>query len=55
MSTNQRTRLLIAAKDLVKALVREGEKDEDLLPVLGALRFELTSACRASMPTAERR
>ena len=50
MSANQKTRLLVAARDLVRALRRDGEKNEDLLPVLGALRFELASACQAPMP-----
>ena len=46
MSTNQRMRLLVAAKDLVKVLVEQDARDEKLLPTLGALRFELMSACR---------
>ncbi|MCP4641797.1 MAG: hypothetical protein GY851_15245 [bacterium] len=52
MSTNQETRLLIAAKDLVRALTDEGRADDDLLPVLSSLRVELASACRALMPAA---
>jgi len=52
MSANQKTRLLVAAKDLVRALGRGERKDEDLLAVLGALRFELASACQASIPRA---
>jgi hypothetical protein len=54
MSANQKTRLLVAAKDLVRALAGEKQKDEDLLPVLASLRFELASACEATTPaTAE--
>jgi hypothetical protein len=46
MSVNQKTRLLVAAKDLVRALSMEGQKEEDLLPVVAALRIELASACK---------
>lgn len=53
MSANQKTRLLVAAKDLVRALGRESQKDEDLLPVLGALQFELIAARRTSISTAK--
>jgi hypothetical protein len=49
MSTNQRTRLLIAAKDLVKALDGENRQDDDFLQVLGTLRFELATACQTSI------
>ncbi len=51
MSANQKTRLLVAAKDLVRALTGEKQKDEDLLPVLASLRFELASACEATTPS----
>ena len=47
MSTNQRRRLFVASKDLAKALAREDLEDDTLLPVLGALRFELTAAYKA--------
>ena len=50
MSANQKTRLLVAAKDLVRALGVEGQQEKALLPVLAALRFELATACEVSKP-----
>ena len=44
MSVNQKTRLLVAAKDAVKALSKADVEQEDLYAILVALRFELTAA-----------
>ncbi len=48
MSAHQKTRLLIAAKDLVRALSSGDTQEEVLMPVLGALRFQVESSYEAA-------
>lgn len=47
MTANQRKRLVIAAKDLTRALCIGPKDGEDLMALLASLRFEIESARNA--------